>query len=154
MTRTLKGDEKEFEFAGNSNCQGKFQRNFDQGEGNLVRVSGEFELSEFELSRFYCILLFLSGCSLFFSQLFPCLLHFLYQEYKKDCCCCCIFCTKRRPFPLKTDRHKLNLQLCRTPVGITEIERSDWANSVSCAGKLNDGYEYICFRFLFLPLFS
>ena len=68
MTRTLKGDEKELEFAGNSNCQGKFQRNFDQGKGNLVRVSGEFELSEFELSRFYCILLFLSGCALFFSQ--------------------------------------------------------------------------------------
>ena len=33
-------------------------RNFDQGKGNLVRVSGEFELSEFELSRFYCNLNF------------------------------------------------------------------------------------------------
>ena len=66
VTRTLKGDEREFEFAGNSNYQGKFQRNFDQGKGNLVRVSGEFELSEFELSRFYCILLFLSGYFLVF----------------------------------------------------------------------------------------
>ena len=27
---------------------------FDQGKGNEVRVSGEFELSEFKLSRFYC----------------------------------------------------------------------------------------------------
>ena len=27
---------------------------FYQGKENLVRVSGEFELSEFELSRFYC----------------------------------------------------------------------------------------------------
>ena len=70
VTRTLKGDEKEFEFAGNSNYEGKFQRNFDQGKGNLVRVSGEFELSEFELSRFYCILLFLSGCALFFHNYF------------------------------------------------------------------------------------
>jgi len=68
VTRTLKGDEKEFEFAGNSNYRG----NFDQGKGNLVRVSGEFELSDFELSRFSgCILLFLSGCALFFLQLFP-----------------------------------------------------------------------------------
>ena len=32
----------------NSNCPGKFQSNFDQGnKGNLVRVSREFE--EFEL---------------------------------------------------------------------------------------------------------
>ena len=29
---------------------GKFQWNFDQGKGNLVRVSWEFELFEFELS--------------------------------------------------------------------------------------------------------
>ena len=83
VTRTLKGDEKEFEFTGNSNYQGKFQRNFDQGKGNLVRVSGEFELSEFELSRFYCILLFLSGCALFFSQLFPCLLQFCIKSTRK-----------------------------------------------------------------------
>ena len=27
---------------------------FYEGKENLVRVSGEFELSEFELSRFYC----------------------------------------------------------------------------------------------------
>ena len=32
----------EFEF------HGKFQWNFDQGKGKLVRVSWEFELSEFE----------------------------------------------------------------------------------------------------------
>ena len=30
---------------------------------NLVRVSGEFELSEFELSRFYCITSSKSGKS-------------------------------------------------------------------------------------------
>ena len=33
--------------------RGKFQGNFDQGKENLVRFSGEFKLSEFELSRFY-----------------------------------------------------------------------------------------------------
>ena len=67
-----------------SSYWGKFQRNFDQGKGNLVsrvkamqvrvsrvkmtrmwgeiqgkldlvQVSGEFEFSEFELLRFYCI---------------------------------------------------------------------------------------------------
>ena len=27
---------------------------FDQGKGKVVRVCGEFELSEFKLSRFYC----------------------------------------------------------------------------------------------------
>ena len=32
---------------------GKFQRNFDQGKANLVRVISR-ELSKFELSRFYC----------------------------------------------------------------------------------------------------
>jgi len=36
LTRTLKGNEKQL--AGNSSYQGKFQRNFDQGKGNLVRV--------------------------------------------------------------------------------------------------------------------
>ena len=35
---------------------GKFQRNFDQGKGNLVRVSGEFELFEFESSRFWLLI--------------------------------------------------------------------------------------------------
>ena len=53
--RTPKGNEKQFELAGNSSYRGKFQWNFDQGKGNLVLVSGEFELSDFELSRFYCI---------------------------------------------------------------------------------------------------
>ena len=42
------------ELAGNSSYRGKFQWYFDQGKGNLVRVSGEFELSEFEFSRFCC----------------------------------------------------------------------------------------------------
>ena len=51
VTRTLKGNEKQFELAENSSYQGNFQWNFDQGKGNC----GEFELSEFELSRFYCI---------------------------------------------------------------------------------------------------
>ena len=41
VTRTLKGNEKQFELAGNSNHQGKFKGNFDQGNGNLVRVSEE-----------------------------------------------------------------------------------------------------------------
>ena len=35
----------------NSSHPGKFERNFDQQKGNLVRVSEEFELSEFELSE-------------------------------------------------------------------------------------------------------
>ena len=48
------GNEKQFELAGNLSYRGKFQWNFDQGKGNLVWVSGEFELSEFKLSRFYC----------------------------------------------------------------------------------------------------
>ena len=50
------GNEKQQELAGNSSYWGKFQWNHDQGKGNLVRVSRKFELSEFELSRFYCIL--------------------------------------------------------------------------------------------------
>ena len=33
----------------NSSYWGKFQRNFDEGKGNLV--SGEFELCEFELAK-------------------------------------------------------------------------------------------------------
>ena len=48
----MKENEKQFELAGNSSYRGKFQWNFDQGKGNLVQVSREFELSEFELSRF------------------------------------------------------------------------------------------------------
>ena len=39
---------------GNESYRGKFQWNCDQGKENLVRVSKEFELFEFELSRFYC----------------------------------------------------------------------------------------------------
>ena len=35
---------------------GNFQWYFDQGKWNLLRVSGEFELAEFELSGFYCTL--------------------------------------------------------------------------------------------------
>ena len=54
VTRTLRGNEKQFELAGNVSYQGKFQWNFDQGKGHLGRVSGEFKLSQFELSRFYC----------------------------------------------------------------------------------------------------
>ena len=41
VTRPLKGNEKQFELAANSSYRGKFQGNFDQGKGNLVRVSGE-----------------------------------------------------------------------------------------------------------------
>ena len=52
VTQTLKGNEKQSELAGNSSYWGKFQCNFDQGKGNLVQFSREFELSEFELSRF------------------------------------------------------------------------------------------------------
>ena len=44
---TLKVYEKQLELVGNLSYQGKFQWNFDQGKGNLVRASGEFELSEF-----------------------------------------------------------------------------------------------------------
>ena len=45
----LQGKEQ-FELVRNSSYRGKFQWNFDQsGKENLVRVSGEFELS-----RFYC----------------------------------------------------------------------------------------------------
>ena len=39
----LSNEEKQFALAGNSNYRGKFQWNLDQGKGNLVRVSGEFE---------------------------------------------------------------------------------------------------------------
>ena len=35
----------------NSSYRGKFQWNFDQGKGNLVRVSREFELTELELTE-------------------------------------------------------------------------------------------------------
>ena len=35
----------------NLSYQGKFQWKFDQGKGNLVQVSGELELSEFELTK-------------------------------------------------------------------------------------------------------
>ena len=57
VTRTLKGgggrgNEKQFELAGNSSYRGKLQRNCDQGKGNLVRVSGEFELSVFDYRGF------------------------------------------------------------------------------------------------------
>ena len=38
----------------NSSYRGKFQWNFDQGKEKLVRVSGESESPEFELSGFYC----------------------------------------------------------------------------------------------------
>ena len=51
---TLKRNKKQFEWAGNFSYWGKFQWNFDQGKGNIVWLSGEFEWSEFELSRFYC----------------------------------------------------------------------------------------------------
>ena len=54
VTRTLKENEKQFELVGNSSYQGKFQGSFDQEKENLVRVSGKFELSQFELQRFYC----------------------------------------------------------------------------------------------------
>ena len=39
----------EFELSGS-----KFQSNFGQGKGNLGPVRGGLELTEFELSRFYC----------------------------------------------------------------------------------------------------
>ena len=55
VNRTLKGNDKQFDLARNSSYRSKFQWNFDQGKGNLVWVSGEFELSEFELWRFYYI---------------------------------------------------------------------------------------------------
>ena len=45
VTRTLKGNQKMFELAGNSSYRGKFQWNFDQGKGNLVWVNREFKLS-------------------------------------------------------------------------------------------------------------
>ena len=54
-TRTLKGNEEQFELAGNSGYRGKFQWRFDQGKWNIVRVSGAFELSELELTGLYCI---------------------------------------------------------------------------------------------------
>ena len=56
VPQTLKGNEKQLELAGNSSYRCKFQRNFDQGKGNLVRVRGEFELSEFELSRLWLLI--------------------------------------------------------------------------------------------------
>ena len=41
VSRTLKGNEKQFKLARNSSYRGKFQYNFDQGKENFVRVSGE-----------------------------------------------------------------------------------------------------------------
>ena len=35
----------------NSSYQGKFQWIFNQGKWNVVQVSGEFESSEFELTK-------------------------------------------------------------------------------------------------------
>ena len=58
VTRTLNGKEKQFEFiARNASYWGKFQGNFTQGKGSLIPVRGEFEISEFELLRFYCIII-------------------------------------------------------------------------------------------------
>ena len=55
VTRTLKGNKKQFELAGS--IEKKKNNNFpccsyifNQGKGNSVRVSGKFELSEFELT--------------------------------------------------------------------------------------------------------
>ena len=48
----MKGNEIRFEVV--ENKFSVFFFFFYQGKENLVRVSGEFELSEFELSRFYC----------------------------------------------------------------------------------------------------
>ena len=46
------GKRKTVRASENSSYRGKFEWNFDQRKWNLVRVSGEFELSEFELWRF------------------------------------------------------------------------------------------------------
>ena len=48
------GKRKTFRVSEISSYRGKFQWNFDQGKEKLVRVSREFELSELELSGFYC----------------------------------------------------------------------------------------------------
>ena len=42
-------------YIGMCHCEGYGFQAF-QGKGNLVCTSREFELSEFELSRFYCII--------------------------------------------------------------------------------------------------
>ena len=61
VTQTLKGNEKHFELARNSNYWDKFQCDLDQGK-KLVWVSREFKSSVFELWRFYnCTS---SGCKL------------------------------------------------------------------------------------------
>ena len=52
---TLKRNKKQFEWERNLSYCSKFQWNFDQGKGNIVRVSGEFEWPEFKLSRANCI---------------------------------------------------------------------------------------------------
>ena len=52
---TLKRNKKQFEWERNLSYCSKFQWNFDQGKGNIVRVSGEFEWPEFKLRRVYCI---------------------------------------------------------------------------------------------------
>ena len=74
VTKTLKRKEKQFELGRNSSHRGKFHWNFDRGKANLVWVSKEFELSEFELSRFYCIPACPLGKQLFH---FACRGHFL-----------------------------------------------------------------------------
>ena len=54
VTQTLKQNKKRWELAGNSSYRGKFQWNCDQEKGKF-KANEEFELSEFELSRFYFI---------------------------------------------------------------------------------------------------
>ena len=76
VTWTLKGKEKQFELAGSSIYQSKFQWNLGQGRANLVWISGEFELSEFELLRSYCAYYFSALIFQFFS--IPSILIFLY----------------------------------------------------------------------------
>ena len=54
---TLKGNKKTVQVRGNVSFWGKFQWTFDEGNGNLVQISKDWKLSEFELSGFYCIII-------------------------------------------------------------------------------------------------
>ena len=51
------GKQKTVQVRGNVSFGGKFQWTFDKGNGNLVQISKDLKLSEFELSGFYCIII-------------------------------------------------------------------------------------------------
>lgn len=76
VTWTWKGKEKQFELAGSSIYQSKFQWNLDQGTANLVWISGEFEAMS-------CLILSYWGPTVHIIFLCILFLFVLFQEYIK-----------------------------------------------------------------------